>query len=70
MILTARAGNHTDISDTKEQRSDVSSLMLALRRRREFAQQEKERSILGAKGHLNDGASLVLALRQRRDSAI
>ncbi|OJI83789.1 hypothetical protein ASPTUDRAFT_55790 [Aspergillus tubingensis CBS 134.48] len=59
-----------DTSDTKEQLSDVSSLMLALRSRRQPAQQEKTRSILGAKGHLNNGASLVLALRQRGDSAI
>ncbi|PWY72840.1 hypothetical protein BO83DRAFT_437741 [Aspergillus eucalypticola CBS 122712] len=68
--LDIAEGDHTHISGTKEQLSDVSSLMLALRRRREPAQQEKERIILGAKGHLNDGASLVLALRQRRDSAI
>lgn len=70
MILIARAGNHKDISDSRKQLSDKSSLLLALRPRRQPARPNKARSILGAKEHLNDGTSLVLALRARRDSAI
>ena len=70
MILIARAGNHKDISDTKEQLSNDLSLVLALRPRHQPARPNKARSILGAKEHLNDGTSLVLALRARRDSAI